>query len=45
MVRCNNPKCKNTAQGDNYTICRKCGFVMYPIKKIQKKSKEFINGD
>jgi hypothetical protein len=49
MVKCNNPKCGAKAEGKRYTICRKCGFVMYPMKnkppKTEKQFKEFRDGN
>jgi len=37
MVKCSNPKCNATWGGDESTICRKCGYVMLPCKKLKEK--------
>jgi hypothetical protein len=43
MVKCNNPKCGAVVEGSRYTICRKCGYVVYPIPCVEDNAFEKID--
>ena len=44
MVKCNNPKCGAVVEkGTRHTICRECGYVMYPMPCVEDNAFEKID--